>query len=292
MQKIDFFGGLHGNYLELLINVFIHQNNYDITRPIFTKTGACHLKFKDPTYNRIIRSGHYSHFNVPFNTNDQVIRIVPTIDDMLIGLTNSLLRAGDQEFDLNNLEINTIKKLTSLPKAKNFLTTLTNDYGVQEHYSRHALRNYFYSMFETVEHGVNMFNNFLPDSAHYHIFPFRSFFNTHNLFYELNNTATFLEQNFYPTEKLMQLHEKFLEINQGYHSEIKCIGILNDIFAGRCTAINLNIIEEAWVNWQVARSLRCYNLPILLNDVYPTNTSIISQAIFEWKSKDYPLTNQ
>jgi hypothetical protein len=292
MQKIDFFGGLHGNYLELLINVFIHQNNYDITRPIFTKTGACHLKNKDHTYHKIIEGRPYSYFGIPFNKDDRVVKIVPTINDMLIGLTNSLLRAGDQEFDLNNLEIDTIKKLKLLPKANPFLITLENNYGVHKNYPRHLLRNHFYAYFDTVEHGLEMFNTFSSDINHYYDFPFRAFFDTNILFYELNNTAKFLEANFYPTDKLMQIHENFLILNQGYQSEIKCTHILADIWAGRSTNIDLNLIEEAWINWQVARSLRCYDLPILSGSVYPKTTLEISQAIFDWKSTDYPTPSQ
>ena len=47
MQKIDFFGGLHGNFLELVVNVAINQTGYDISKPQFTEDGACHLKNND-----------------------------------------------------------------------------------------------------------------------------------------------------------------------------------------------------------------------------------------------------
>ena len=292
MQKIDFFGGLHGNYLELLINVFINQNGYDINRPIFTAIGACHLKNTDNTYSQHTKAYHYSYFNLPFKTDDQVIKIVPNVDDLLIGITNSFLRAGDQTFDLATLEIDTINKLKQIPKARYFLQTLFNDHGEQKNFSRQILRNYFYSMFDIHEYGLGMFTIFSSDIKCYYDFPFRALFDTNKLFYELNNIAKFLGENFYPTDKLMQLHEKFLELNQGYHSEIKCSKLLCDIWAGRSSALDLNLVEEAWINWQIARSLRCYDLPLLIKDAYPTNTLEISQAIFDWKSKDYPTTHQ
>jgi hypothetical protein len=292
MQKIDFFGGAHGNYLELLINVFIYQNNYDITRPVFTETGACHLKNGDLSYQQIVKAGHYSYSRMPFEKDDQVIKIVPDIDDMLIAITNSFLRAGDQLFDLDHLEIGTIKKLENLSKAKNFLTMLIDNHGIQENYPRHILRNYFYSMFDVYEYGLGMFNDFSPDIHSHYNFPFRALFDTNRLFCELNNIAKFFEVNFYPTDKLMQTHEKFLQLNQGYHSEIKCTAVLADIWAGRSNNIDLNIIEEAWINWQIARSLRCYDLPVLSADQYPANTLEISKSIFDWKSKDYPVPNQ
>ena len=290
---IDFFGGLHGNYLELLLNVFVYQNGYDITQPQFNANGACHLKDKNPSYTKIIRAAHYSYHHScnklsKFAPDHQVIKIVPTVDDMLIGITNSFLRAGDESFDLDNLEIDTLAKLKMIPKAEKFLTTLTNEHGVRTSYSRQTLRNYFYSMFDVQEYGLNMFTNFSPDIVTYYDFPFRAFFDHSRFYFELNNIARFLGVNFYPTDQLMHLHEEFLARNQGYHSEIKCHGLLADIWAGRSTAIDLNIVEEAWINWQIARSLRSYDLPILIGDTYPPNTRTISQAVFEWKSKDYP----
>jgi hypothetical protein len=287
MQKIDFFGGLHGNYLELLVNVFIHQNNFDITQPVFTETGACHLKNTYDTYLRTTVAGHFSYSKSLFDVNDKVIKIVPTIDDMLIGITNSFLRAGDQIVDINNLEIDTIKKLEKLPKTAKFLESLINDHGTQDNYSRNILRNYFYSMFDVHEYGLKMFTEFSPDIRCYCNFPFRALFDSNKLFFELNNIAKFLELNFYPSEQLMQMHEKFLELNQGHQSEIKCAKILRCIWAGKSIGIKLNLIEEAWINWQIARSLRCYDLPILIGKQYPTNTLEISKAVFDWKSGDY-----
>jgi hypothetical protein len=117
-------------------------------------------------------------------------------------------------------------------------------------------------------------------------------FDIKNITSELNNIAKFLNLNFFPTTELIRLHNDFLKRNQGYQSEIKCTAILKDIWAGRSTDIDLNIIEEAWINWQVARSLRCYDLPILISNNYPKNTLEISQAVFDWKSKDNPATNQ
>jgi hypothetical protein len=40
MQKIDFFGGLHGNFLELVVNISINQNGYDISKPQYTPYGS------------------------------------------------------------------------------------------------------------------------------------------------------------------------------------------------------------------------------------------------------------
>ena len=278
MTKIDFFGGFNGQYLELLVNVFICQNNFDLSQPIFNETiGSCHLKNKNPSYKRIIRAYHYSARRDPFDENDKVIKIVPTVDDMLIGITNRCLRAGDAPMDLEHLEIDTTQKLQPLTNGQRILQALTSEYGSHHSYPRKILRKHFGSMFVD---RVTL-NDFSPEIKCHYDFPYRALFDTSRLFFELAGIAKFLELDFCPTEKLMQTHNKFLQLNQGYHSEIKCHGILEDIWAGRSTAIDLNIVEEAWINWQIARALPGRELPLLFNDHYPTNTLEISTAIFQ-----------
>jgi len=286
MQKIDFSGGLHGNFLELAVNVAINQNGYDISKPQFTKDGACHRKNLDPSYKKLIVASHYSFLKNEFAADDNVVRIVPTGNDLLIGLTNSFLRAGDEKFDLDSLENNTITKLSNINKGANFKNTLIEDYGVKTAYPRSAIRNYFYSMLDDYDNGLGILATFTPFHNTYH-FPFRAFFDIGHFYQELNSIAKFLGLNFYPTPDLAKLHSEFLKCNQGYHSEVKCREIWRAILHNESMSIKLNLIEEAWVNYQVATCFRCYDLPLLIQDQYPTNTLEISQAVFEWKSQDY-----
>jgi hypothetical protein len=287
MQKIDFFGGLHGNFLELVVNVTINQNGYNISKPQFTKDGSCHLKNRDESYEKIIDAHHYSFYKMPFAEDDIVIRIVPTAEDMLIGVTNSFLRAGDQKIDIDNLENDTINKLSNFGKSGLFKNTIIQDYGVKPNYPRSNIRNYFYSMLEDHNNGLKMFTTFDDTVTPAHHFPFRAFFDIGQFYQELNKIANFMGLNFYPTVELGKLYIDFLKYNQGYCSEIKCKQIWNSILHNCSTEIKLNLIEEAWLNHQVASCFRCYDLPLLMQDQYPTNTLEISQAIFNWKSKDY-----
>jgi hypothetical protein len=287
MQKIDFFGGLHGNYLELVVNVSINQNNYDISKPLFTPDGACHLKDQDPSYKKLAVARHYSFFKIPFNNGDQVVRIVPEQDDMLIGITNSFLRAGDQKFDIDHLDKNTLDKLSKFKKGINFSNTLVSEHGVRIDYPRSTIRNYFYSMLNDYDNGVGMCTQFAPAPDGLYCFPFRAFFDNGHFYQELNQISNFLGLNFYPTVELGKLHKNFLSVNQGYHSEIKCKQVWEAILLGESQDIQLNLLEEAWINHMVATCFRCYDLPLLIQDQYPTNTLAISQALFNWKSNDY-----
>ena len=288
MNKIDFFGGLHGNFLEFVINIFVFEQEYGSFDNLFTSTGACHAKNKNKEYTKLkqIAAEHYSYNNIPFTSNDKVIRIGCESNDMLIAITNSFLRAGDQEFDLDNLETNTIFKLNDMPKSEFFLETLIKDFGKQENYNRSVLRNYFYSMFADPVNGLDNFIHFNPAESTYN-FPFNAFFDIGQFYRELNQIGKFLNFNFYPTNNLTKIYSEFISLNQGYNSNIKCRQILANILNNVEQLITLNIIEEAWLNWQLAEIFRCYELPLLMENNYPTNTLEISKAIYAWKSNDY-----
>lgn len=287
MNKIDYFGGLHGNYLELVTNVFIFQNQYDVRQDIFSQNGACHIKNSDSEYKKIVHALHWSYWGRSFSPEDLVVRIVPKQTDLLIAITNMFLRAGDQAIDLDDLDQDTGIKLRSLRKAKTLLTTLEQQYGKQDSWDRSILRNFFYSMLNDPENGIDMMTRFDPVSVNVHNFPLRAFFEFDEFYSELNNMARFFNQNFYPTADLYLLHRQFLDRNQGFASEQKCKQVWNDILAGHDRPLSLNILEEAWINWQIARSFRAYDLPELCANQYPTSTDMVSKIIFDWKKQDH-----
>jgi hypothetical protein len=288
MKKIDFFGGTHGNFLELIINVFVCQHPFDFTKPIFNDNGACHLKNLQDNYRPSIKSGHYSYFNNPFNHDDLVIEIHVDPDWMLASLTNSLLRAGDEVFDLKDLHKNSIKKLSSLQKATYFLKDLTTEHGIQENYPKNIIRNYFYSKFFIPEYGINLFNTF-NSSTKKIVFPFNAFFSIEQFYIQLNQVAFFLQENFYPDEQFIKVFNEFILRNQGYHSQIKCNNIITNILNNLSMDItDCNLVEQAWINYRIAQIFRCYDHPLLINEDYPTNTQEIAAAIYKWKSNDYP----
>ena len=277
-RRIDFFGGTHGNYLELVVNHSIDQNPYDISKSQFTAQGACHNKQSDSTYRPITKANHYSWNNVPFALDDYVIQITPTSDDLLIAITNSFLRAGDQSLDIDDLEINTYQKMSDLPKLTEFLNTLVCEYGMQKQYPRHILRNYFYSMFEYSEYGLTKFVTFRSHPNVYK-FDFRNFFSFNKFYQSLQEISRFVELEFTPTHQMMQLHQNFLSVNQGFHSEQKCRTLVEQIIQGQDADFKLNIIEEAWLNHRISRIFNLFVVDGLNQDLYPTNTAQIRKLI-------------
>jgi len=280
VRKIDFFGGLHGHYLELVINHAVDQNPYDITRLQFNEDGACHCKNTDLDYSPITVANHYSFWNIPFNNSDLVIRIVPRPEDMLIAVTNSFLRSGNQKIDIDNLETDTFKKMSLLPKASNFLQMLCLRYGKKEHYPRSVLRKFFYSMFDNPEHGIDMMTKWQP-APHSHDFEFRSFFSLDCFFENLQKISKFVDLEFFPTKELVDLHLEFLSRNQGYNSHLKCEIVMQSIISNQPMPLALNLLEEAWINYRISRSFNLYDVAELELDNYPTDTKRLSEICFK-----------
>jgi hypothetical protein len=277
-RKIDFFGGTHGHYLELVINHAIDGNSYDISNNQFNANGACHVKSKDESYKPITRAGHWSYDNIPFNDNDLVIRIQVESDHFLIAMINSFLRAGDQTLDLVDLHNQTYEKMSNLPKLKFFLKMLSDNHGQAESYSRQVLRHYFYSMFAVPEYGVDTFNQWAP-ACYVHNFKFSSFFSLEKFYVELQRIAQFVNLEFTPSTQMVELHRQFIEKNQGWQSYEKCSKIIQSIIEQQTVDLNLNIVEEAWLDWRISQIFNIYDLECLKQDSTPSTTSTIIKEI-------------
>lgn len=287
MEKIDFFGGTHGNFLELIINLFIYQLEIP-DHEFFNSNGACHLKQNISTYIPKIKCNHYSYNNIPFDINDSVIEIRCQEKDMLIALTNSLLRAGDQVIDITNLEKNTIEKLYNLPKASKLLNDLVIEHGKHTDYSRSTIRNYFYSKFDNPDFGLRQFDTFQHQGPTL-TFPFDAFFNLEDFFLNLNKCAFFLNLNFYPNNQLVEIWKKFMKVNQGYQSHQRCNRAMQCILTGESMDISdFNLVEEAWILYRLSCMFRCYNHPLLNVDQFVPDTKEISYITYKWKKGDYP----
>lgn len=292
MEKIDFFGGTHGNFLELMINLFIHQIDFK-SDSIFNDNGACHLKDSQEQYVPIIRCGHYSsysaHLKHRFNDDDSVIEIHCDPDSMLPALVNSLTRANDEVIDLVDLEHSTIAKLSSLPKAKLFLDDLVKEFGIRTNYPRSIIRNYFYSKFDSPELGLNQFNEFIHTGRKM-TFPFGAFFNLEQFYLEMNKCAFFLGMNFYPTTRTFALWEEFISRNQGYASMVKCNNIMSHILSNQSyPTTDLTLVEEAWILHRLSLIYRFYDPSLLAADTFPANATDIYRIVSKWKEGDYPL---
>ncbi|MDC0863187.1 hypothetical protein OAP74_01780 [bacterium] len=287
MDKIDFSGGCHGNFLEVMLDMFVYGNNTMKGKQLFNSAGAAHEKVNTDGYVPLITTGHYSAENVPFNDDDRVIEIHCCEEYRLAALTNYLLRAGDQTVDIINLHQNTIFKLKAVPKAYLDLQDLIDEHGIQENYDKQILRNHFYSKFEYDNYGISMWNTFKHTGQKY-VFPLSAFYNLEAFYYHLNKCAYFLNLNFYPTRETANIWHNFITRNQGYQSQKKCNKIIQSVLENvELSTENLTLVEEAYIAHRLAKLFRCYDHPLLTDETFPTNTIQIADAIYTWKSKDY-----
>lgn len=117
MIAIDFQGGAHGNFLEFVCNTMAGITQLNASP--FNKLGASHNKHY--VSDQLFMCNHYSFNGVPLPSN-KIISIQIAPDDLLPLSQISLLRAGDYNYDNNQLEIDTYHKLNN----SNYGWVLTN----------------------------------------------------------------------------------------------------------------------------------------------------------------------
>ena len=111
MIYIDFLAGSHGNYLEFVVNK-LHGSFTQIPLP-FDSDGAAHNKqYRGEVF---CKSAHYTFGDESdVLTNASVVSIKIGIDDLLPFSLISLLRAGNYNYDINELHNNTYNKFNNI----------------------------------------------------------------------------------------------------------------------------------------------------------------------------------
>lgn len=256
--KIDFYGSTHGHFLDFISNVFIMQVEPD-SFDVFSSTGAVHKVSKYFYSKKVIHNGHYYTTPNSIAPDDIIIRITfNETDDQLfyIALVNLCHRAGD---------VNLEKKLLDIPeKIRNNPVLLRND---------------FYSKINERSIYINEYGKFQPLQNKIFEFPFDCFYDFIKLTKKLNELAFFLDQTFFPDNRLYNLWKQFIIKNQGYQSIKLCDGILENIFSGEPHDIpSLQAYEEAYINYNIAKIARMFTGTCFTGQ-YPTNTLDIYKEI-------------
>lgn len=146
MIAIDFQGGAHGNFLEFVCNTMA-----GITQPYsdpFNKLGASHNTHY--VSNPLFVCNHYSFYHVPLSS-DKIISIQITPDDLLPLSQISFLRAGDYNYNNNQLEIDTYHKLNNSNYCWVLDNIINSFFKNQIKHSYDAVRDASWPNVETVE---------------------------------------------------------------------------------------------------------------------------------------------
>lgn len=247
-KKIDFYPGAHGNFLEMLLNVFAQDGGIDLSKPLFDANGACHLKYDwntQPGYRQKIGCHHYSIMDLGFEPNDRVIEIVVDDAHKITVLINSDLRAGDQTVDIFNPEIDTLEKFRDIPKRQAWIDLLIRDYGHRKDYPRAAFRHLYHGQYGS---DFNRFSHTGPKMS----FPHSCFFDLALLVPQLERAAEFFGWRFQADDRLPRIWQEFMDLNQGLRLKNRCDGLLENLRQGRPVDLGgLTVLEEAWLIYRV-----------------------------------------
>jgi hypothetical protein len=287
---IDFQGGTHGNFLEFLLNKFYY--NAHTWRDPFTEFGTSHNK---PYNNREVKFSAFHYTNPPptkfrdptiINRNNNVILITFTVDDLLLLMSVSLLRSGDQNIENNYLEIDTYNKLNN-EFYHSLLENITKSYLITDctpnnpNISRHILREFFKFGFKNPE--INGFMEKMVNSKRQLIdkniyeFPFSDFYNIERLKYQLTNIGKYFKIELTVDElTLNQLHGIFLDKNPYVNLKSQCDSLIKAVVDKEITDIpKLNLFQESYINAQL-ETLYEIEMPFLQQQYFKTTKEILN----------------
>ena len=248
MIEIDFFGGLHGNFLCFCINAL--DPSLKQTDP-FTRLGTSHLP-----YNQTLAiKNHYTHSQIPFNGTD-VISIVGDESDCLLINLLCFGRAGDYEFDLKNFNVNLYDQIKDT-KFNGIIEDLKHSYNVDisetNSIDKGILREYF--KFNFHDYSQNSLIKCIKEQKYN--FPvleinFKNFYTFESFICVMENIIrTFNLQYEIDIQRYKELWEKFLS----YLTEIKDVEnsmeVLDAIQNNQSMSIDFNLLQEAWLNAQL-----------------------------------------
>jgi hypothetical protein len=260
--KIDFHGGTHGHFLEYVVNTYIFKCPSSIDS-IFSVRGST-VEIDRP--DRRVVCGHFSetaqgrdadpkYVDFEFNQDDRVIRINldQTNDvDFFIGFTNLIYRSSGATVE---------DHMAHIPEH------IRNN--------KRLLRNDFYSKINERKQYANLFPKFTYTWPENFDFPFWHFYNFTDFCGSLHKLAVWTNESFTPSEELYILWEEFINKNQGLSSYSRCEDLLTAILGNQFDFIDLTVLEEAWVLYNIAKITGVY----LEFDEFPTSTQQIYEML-------------
>jgi len=249
MIYIDFFGGLHGHFLEYTINSLNPEiKNFNP----FTRYGTSHNFYP----KSIAKCEHFSTDNLVIPNPDNVIQITVTPSDCLLINLLSFSRAGDHRLDLYHLEKNFAKTIRPTPyyagfqeSLLNYGIDLDNDDKVQRSILRESLKfnfiipeqNSLYCMAKKISNGPHSLDVWVREM--------------YNLVTYLNLIDRIIMRFNLPYQVdvpwYSQLWKNFINQNSVITDEIYVNQVLTAIKNKTNIPIALNIIQEAWLDAQL-----------------------------------------
>jgi hypothetical protein len=266
MIAIDFAPGLHGHFLEYVVNRYLLKVDANIEN-IFQFSGATHNIHANEQYvcARVAKCRHFSSFNYLYPTDtDKIIFIQhnPKLDFVL--LTNIFYRCHPDTVtgkDVNIKEIQQLhidamfnQKFTQAELRNNWFTKLS-----ERHFNQTELKH----------------NSLLPC----YMFDYTTFFRLDQFIIELQKLSNFLSVTLTFDKSLIELYNTFIKLNQGWNQYQQCQQIIQAILNNTNYSIPSNWQIQAYINYQLSNMFKLYDGCLFEHDHYPNNAQDIHYII-------------
>jgi hypothetical protein len=265
---LDFAPGLHGHFLELVINKYIYGIPFG-GQTIFQSSGAAHPINLDQDYqkSKIVHRGHFSSFNYAFSKNTEKIIFVkhePLLDFVL--LTNIYYRCHPTAID--SLDFN-VDDITAFHRSFLFAGS---DLELRNNWFAKLNERHFDHTLMTPNTNLPIYN-----------FDYKCFFNFWDFCQELKNTSRFLNETFKFDQSLCLLWDEFISRNQGWQLYNLGTNLVDAALRGHDLPIPDNWKLHAFINFKLSTIFDLYDGKLFEQDKYPATTlellSIITQHV-------------
>jgi len=263
---LDFGPGLHGHFLEYIINKYIYcvdLNEIDI----FDDCGASHNPLRDKSINKrykqqsFVELGHFSEQDnreYPKGIN-KVVFINYNHDYNFIYLVNFMHRVP-MTLPGYNPDVKQTKEQV-LNDHLSFINSVDNA----------DLRN---NLFTKIYNDINGPSRCrIPKSTYSFIFDYGAFFTFPKFLTELQRLALVLKHKLHACESLDNLYINFIKKNQGYQYWRITHNIINCIMKKENIKIVNNVFIHAYLNYFLSEMFCIYDGPLFSSNSYPKTTN-------------------
>jgi len=269
MIIIDFAPGLHGHFLEFVINRYIFDVEYSINS-IFQSTGAAHIVNVDPVYqkNKVVTCKHhssllnYKHYHKLF---DKIIFIKHNPKFNFVLLTNIFYRCHASAVKSKDVDADLI-----IAFHTQLMGNSSTDQDLRNNWFTKLNEGHFFETEKKAQSNVPVFN-----------FNFGSFFDLTHFLYELRRVSNYLETTFKFDVSLVKLWNEFMDRNQGYHAYILGNKLLNHVYSNDNVGIPDDWKLHAYINHVIANTFQLYDGELFQAVAYPTNTQQVHKIILD-----------
>lgn len=264
---IDYFGGAHGHFLEYILNSLDSDSDELLDSDPWSKSdlGTCRHRIYEPWSLRFCADHYSTEYYKKFdnrivdvdNAKDYIIiSFQKDFSDWMLFLEVQFYRAhpwGTSPGLIEDIYIDTEKKLSKTNYYKNFLDKLKTNYKQRDGIEKWSLRMLFLDEFMRDPEKTPMFQlHVLPwfKEKNLYEFEFTSFYNTDSFMAKITEFSKIfnLLLNEDRVEKIKNKHKLFLSKNPyaTRNSYERCKTILNGLDTD-LEINNLNLLEESFL---------------------------------------------